>query len=44
MNERQIVAVLTLAGSVVALGFSVYNLYIALKYPNGVATKVAKSY
>ena len=33
VNQRQIVAVLTVIGSMAALGFAIYNLYISFQ-PN----------
>lgn len=39
MTERQVIAVLTVAGAAVGLGFAFYNLYYAFKYPNGVTAR-----
>lgn len=36
MTERQIIAVLTVLGATAGLGFAIFNLYYAFKYPNGV--------
>ena len=39
MTERQVIAILTVLGATAGLGFALYNLYYAFKYPNGVTVK-----
>lgn len=39
VTERQVIAILTVIGSFAAFGFAVYNLYYAMKYPNGATVK-----
>lgn len=39
MTERQIIAILTVLGATAGLGFALYNLYYAFKYPNGATVK-----
>jgi hypothetical protein len=38
VSERQVIAILTVVGSVAALGFALYNLYYAFTY-NGTLPK-----
>lgn len=39
VTQRQIIAILTVLGATAGLGFAIFNLYYAWKYPDGITAK-----